>query len=84
MNKQSSVIHIRNWVRTNGDMSEDGQSITYSCKELESIIAEAKAMHKEEIIEAHFEGQCDEREGYPLEIAEQYYNETYGGNNDQQ
>ena len=39
----------------------------------------AKAMHKEEIMNAHFEGQCDETEGYPLEIAKKYYNETYGG-----
>ena len=39
----------------------------------------AKAMHKEEIINAHFEGQCDETEGYPLEIAKKFYNETYGG-----
>ena len=41
---------------------------------------QAKAMHKEEIINAHFEGQCDETESYPLEIAKKYYNETYGGN----
>ena len=40
----------------------------------------AKAMHKEEIINAHFEGQCDETEGYPLEIAKKFYNKTYGGN----
>ena len=40
----------------------------------------AKAMHKEEIMNAHFEGQCDETEGYPLEIAKKFYNETYGGN----
>ena len=40
---------------------------------------QAKAMHKEEIMNAHFEGQCDETEGYPLEIAKKYYNETYGG-----
>jgi hypothetical protein len=40
----------------------------------------AKAMHKEEIMNAHFEGQCDETEGYPLEIAKKYYNETFGGN----
>ena len=41
---------------------------------------QAKAMHKEEIINAHFEGQCDETEVYPLEIAKKFYNETYGGN----
>jgi len=40
---------------------------------------ETKEMEKERIIYAHYEGQCDETEGYPLEIAKQYYNETYGG-----
>ena len=46
----------------------------------EAIIKQAKAMHKEEIENAHLEGQCDETEGYPLEIARKFYNETYGGN----
>jgi hypothetical protein len=49
--KQSSITHIRSWVRTNGEMSEDGKSITYSCAELEAVIREAKAMHKEECAE---------------------------------
>lgn len=37
---------------------------------------QAKEMEKKQIVNAHFDGQCDETEGYPLEIAEQYYNET--------
>ena len=41
---------------------------------------QAKEMEKDRIIDAHYEGQCDETEGYPLEIAQQYYNETFGGN----
>jgi hypothetical protein len=43
----------------------------------QAIIAEAKAMHKEEIEEAHFAPKygC---------FSEQYYNETFGGNNDKQ
>ena len=39
MNK--GIIHIRNWIRVNGEMSEDGKNITYNCKELENVIAEA-------------------------------------------
>jgi|DEB3_MinimDraft_2_1074329.scaffolds.fasta_scaffold101166_1 hypothetical protein len=75
-NKQSSVIHIRNWVRTNGDMSEDGKSITYSCKELEAIIEQAKAMHKEEIVHSY---RCGAAEVGMIAIdkPEQYYNETF-------
>jgi hypothetical protein len=56
MSKQSSINHIRTWVRTNGDMSEDGKSITYSCAELEAVIKEAKQMEKEQIIEADLAG----------------------------
>jgi hypothetical protein len=41
----NGIIHIRNWVRTNGEMSEDGKSITYNCKELESVIAEGLRIH---------------------------------------
>lgn len=82
-NKQSSVIHIRNWVRTNGDMSEDGQSITYSCKELEAIIEQAKAMHKEEL-EFAFKGGMSLVEGHllkPIDKFEEFYNQKF--NNEQ-
>jgi hypothetical protein len=47
---------------------------------LEDVIAEAKAMHKEELEHSYFVGSCDRMndEG----SFEQYYNETYGGNNE--
>lgn len=77
--KQSSITHIRSWVRTNGEMSEDGKSITYSCAELEAVIREAKAMHKEEIVDSYIEGHSIYGENTN---AEQYYNETFGGNNE--
>lgn len=35
------ILQIRNWIRTNGQMSEDGKSITYDCKQLEQAISEA-------------------------------------------
>ncbi|MEE9338440.1 MAG: hypothetical protein V3U87_10190 [Methylococcaceae bacterium] len=35
------IIYIRDWVRTNGEMSEDGKSITYDCLQLETVISEA-------------------------------------------
>ena len=79
--KQSSVDHIINWVTTNGLFSEDGKSITYSCAELEAVIREAKAMHKEEVIKAN-------RDGVDMVIAkekyitgEEYYNETFNNEN---
>jgi hypothetical protein len=42
------------------------------------IRQQAKAMHKEEIIAAHFNAQPFN--GTMLNNAEQYYNETFGGN----
>ena len=38
---ENGIITIRNWIRTNGSMSEDGKSITYDCAELEKTINEA-------------------------------------------
>ena len=75
-NKQSSVEWLiiqlieKDLLIIHGNPLEDNDLI--------EIIKQAKAMHKEEIINAHFEGQCDETEGYPLEIAKKFYNETYG------
>ena len=79
--KQSSITHIRSWVRTNGEMSEDGKSITYSCAELEAVIREAKAMHKKEIEDAvNFGDEHGQITTYLT--VEKYYNETFGGNNE--
>ena len=74
--KQSSITHIRSWVRANGEMSEDGKSITYSCAELESVIREAKAMHKEEIIEAVYDSMGNNFDPN-IGRAELYYKEKY-------
>jgi hypothetical protein len=41
----NGIIHIRNWIRTNGDMSDDGKSITYDCEKLENVITEALRIH---------------------------------------
>jgi hypothetical protein len=82
MSKRGSIIYIRSWVRTNGEMSEDGKSITYSCAELEAVIREAKAMHKDEIEDAWLNGMKGEMIA-PLSInnykseAEEYYNDTF-------
>ena len=49
---------------------------------------QAKAMEKEQIINAHTNGQAEyDTEAFRpkvKELAEQYYNEEYGGNNEQQ
>ena len=48
-------------------------------------IAEAKAMHKEEIEQAFYEGNHNSvdyfnMDDFSIKDYEQYYNETYGGN----
>ena len=42
-----------------------------------SLMKSMLEREKDEIIDAHIDGQCDETEGYPVEIAEKYYNETF-------
>ena len=47
---------------------------------LETAISLAESLlnkEKEQIIDAHFEGQNDETDGCSLDISEQYYNETF-------
>jgi hypothetical protein len=48
----------------------------------EAIIDKAKAMHKEEIVKAYNQSWHLRHKAY--ETAEKYYNETFGGNNEQQ
>ena len=76
--KQSSITHIRSWVRTNGEMSEDGKSITYSCAELEAVIREAEAMHKEEVQDAY---RISPNNEIWSNSGIDYYNETYNNEN---
>lgn len=73
--KQSSVIQIRNWIRTNGDMSADGKTITYSCNELDALLEQAYYMHKEEIESAWDDNEYIDSK---FQTSKEYYNETYG------
>ena len=45
-----------------------------------SLLKQAKTMHKEEIIHAY--NQSWHFRNLPYETGEKYYNETFGGNND--
>ena len=50
----------------------------------DSLSRQAKEMHKQEIINAYRDGRSDQQSDKPSRfynrMAEQYYNETYGGN----
>ena len=83
-NKQSSSIEwiIKQLIFKTEFENLPIQYVLMSDKDIDSIIEQAKAMHKEEIINATIYG--DRFEGcYGLD-SEQYYNKTFGGNNEQQ
>lgn len=52
-------------------------------KRKNALIEQAKAMHKKEMKQTYFDG-WHRNIGNRDEDFEQYYNETYGGNNEQQ
>lgn len=78
-NKQTAIqwLHERfnkyvGWVE--GDYLSSEYTLTQLCNDFH----EAEKMERDQIIDAHYEGQCDNTEGYPKFISEQYYNEIYG------
>jgi len=79
--KKTAVMLIRNWVRTNGNMSGDGKFIAYSCKKLEKVIAQVIEMEKKQIINACNQTEFEDIDGMDIHETitrgEQYYNETF-------
>ena len=72
-NKQSSVDAIIKFMKENG---------YFIGKDLYQFFEQAKAMHKEEIKDALIDGSMNST---LIEYRiPQYYNETFGGNNEQQ
>jgi hypothetical protein len=69
----TAVEYIKKRIEEDSDTS----FLNIDWDKFDEIIKQALEMEKEQIKDAHFDGQCDETEGYPLEIAEQYYNETF-------
>lgn len=63
--KQTAV----EWLVNELDLSND----TFTMK----IINQAKAMEKQQIIDAHLDGQCFSTTIEEIDYAEQYYTETY-------
>ena len=85
-NKQSSINLFIEQLEEKGGAWENVSirrvQISIDVSEYMELKTKAKAMHKEEIINATIYG--DRFEGcYGLD-SEQYYNRTYGGNNEQQ
>ena len=55
---------------------EDGDM--YNVEDAQFIKHQAKEMEKHQIIDAHYEGQCNNQEGFPKIISIKYYEENYG------
>jgi len=91
-NKQSSVSWLaKSYLDLLTKLNNDEISLEeFEIKYIE-ILEQSKAMHKEETIDAIIKSEKEHyinAEVYPPEFvlrkAEQYYNETFGGNNEQQ
>lgn len=80
--KQSSVIHFSRKAHELFEMYSEGKITRINLNiSMTKLTQECQAMHKDEIINATIYG--DRFEGcYGLD-SEQYYNETFGGNNEQ-
>jgi hypothetical protein len=72
--KQTAVEWLYNNLKSH--FEHDGDLL--ECVQMS--MQQAKEMEKEQIINAHFEGQNDETDGCSLDISEQYYNETFNTN----
>ena len=89
-NKQSSVEWLAVRLKEKMQMWNSTKNyqefhIVLEAGEFAKLIEQAKAMHKQEIIAAkddnYVYGEAWEKLGT---LGEQYYNETFGGNNEQQ
>ena len=76
MTKQTAVEWLINQI------TEDQMINAKSLNKWLEIFEQAKAMHKEEIIEAYDDGWLYNNQG--KYNPEQYYNETFGGNNERE
>lgn len=79
-NKQSSVEWF--WLNLNDDLI--GDLPPEKILKIYELVQQAKAMHKEEMIDAWMDGDARIPEEMSRKEAEYYYNSTFGGNNEQQ
>ena len=86
-NKQSSVDLFIDQLEEKGNAYEENEggrtiNISIDISDYMELKIQAKAMHKEEITHAYHHSWYFR--DHPYETAEKYYNETFGGNDDQQ
>ena len=80
MNNKSSIQWLISCI------TEDQMVKAKSLNEWLEVFEQAKAMHKEEVKESYREGRSDQQsarnQSFYHRNSEQYYNETFGGNNE--
>lgn len=88
-NKQSSVDWLISQLQKSKDFHRVLNEVSQMSTAKVDIIEQAKAMHKEEIKEAREDGHTSTYTEYDSDTKlylegrhEQYYNETFGGNNE--
>jgi hypothetical protein len=75
---KTAVIKIRNWVKSNGDISTNGKRITYSFAELENAIQLALEKEKAQLLKFWEGGMKCTEEGE--QSFDEYYNQNYNQN----
>jgi hypothetical protein len=76
-NKQQTAVE---WLCKELESYGDPQFCEIEWKQLDSLIKQAKEMHKDEIMNAFLYGKVNHNKNW----SEEYYNETYGGKDEQQ
>ena len=77
LNKQTAVEWFMEQI---GEKQPNGLYIIDTLEDVVNVFTKAKEMEKEQIIDAYFNGWHREF-GNRDEDSEQYYEQTYGGNN---
>jgi len=75
MSKQTAVMYFINELKKSKDFQRVINEVNLSSTSVRDVIQETLQMEREQIIDAYYEGK---EYGFK-EQGEQYYNETYGG-----
>ena len=70
------------WLQEQLECFGNKHELQVSWATVDELVEQAKAMHKEEIVEAYREGRTDQQsasDSFYNRNAESYYNETFGG-----
>lgn len=73
--EMTAIQWLQERIRERQALAEPGSKPSFK-----PLFDKALQIEREQIIKAHFEGQCNNQEGYPWHISKEYFNETYQQN----